>query len=129
MKKLFVLSFLFIILTNCEFTSNELAKPTPNNATVKNIRGVYVFLYSSPDAEYQSLGTVENDFIDQIANSRKGEDFWEDLGNIINTSAKNIDVNSLLLYMVDKTKREYSNVDGIVFDDGLKRATAIRFNL
>lgn len=87
------------------FAFKPLYEPKNNTAEVNRVSGVYIFVDCSPVKDYESLGTVKCPL---ITNSKDYED--------------------LMPKMVKIAKKEYKDVEAVIFNPGsIYTAEAIRF--
>jgi hypothetical protein len=116
---LFLLTF---ILFSCE------APPRQKEASVNNIRGLYIFVLSEPQVNYDVIGQVKNDFASQLGEVTKGKKkAGKILEGIFNTATKNVDFQQLMNNMIDLTQDQYPQAEGIIFDNNLSNARVIVF--
>ena len=101
MKTATILSICLFLYT-ISFGQTQIKK---NTATVEQAEGMYVFLQSSPQAEYEVLGTVKKTGL-----------VW---------SGKPKEMYRILLR---RAKKDFPNCDGIIFEDiDMEHATCIKF--
>jgi hypothetical protein len=113
---------LIVSLTACEMP------PKPQEATVNNIRGLYVFVLSEPQVSYEVIGPVKNDIGKQLNESTSGKTkAGKIIGGILGTAAKNVNFQQLMNNMIDLAKEQYPNAEGIIFDNNLSNARVIKF--
>lgn len=75
-----------------------------DSATVDQIQGVYVFIHSKPNKEYEYLGSFNP--------------------KVVPSS----DAKPVINYLIKKGKENYPQADGIIFtDDKLQKADMIKF--
>jgi len=78
----------------------------PNMALVEKVNGIYIFVYSAPVCQYESLGTFENGFM--LANFK---------------------TSTVLDHMTKRAKERYTNCNALIFTDkDLLKATAVKIN-
>ncbi|SMD35032.1 hypothetical protein SAMN04488029_2302 [Reichenbachiella faecimaris] len=99
-----------------------------NDAYVRQIDGIYVYIYSKPKKDHQVLGSVVNPLAEQLNEATKGKKKFGDIvSGILSTGAKNADFQKLLYSMVAQAKKDYREAEGIIFDKKLSEGLAIKF--
>ncbi|MEP1779326.1 MAG: hypothetical protein ABJH72_17455 [Reichenbachiella sp.] len=123
MKKLLTFLTIAIFSISC-----EQPQPSNSDAEVQKIKGIYVYVYSTPKMEFDYLGEVKNDLGNQLNEATKGKKKFGDIvEGVLSTGAKNADFQKVLNNMVKLTKKKYRNADGIVFPENLSQGWAIKF--
>ncbi len=108
------------LLCSCEQT------PSQNAANVSQINGLYVFIESQPQSNYDFLGEVANDFGDQMKEATdKNKKFGERLLGALSTTVENLDFGSKLEMMIEKAKKEYPTANGIIIEGKMNKIKAI----
>ncbi len=115
------------LLIAAVFSSCE-APVEKNYATVNQINGLYVFVYSKPSAPYKELGTVSNDYLNQMKDATSSKKVGKKILGALSTTAQNIDFKSKLDIMIQLAKESYPDANAIIFETGVDQAKVIQFD-
>lgn len=121
MKRILPL-FIFGLAFSCEMPAEK------NEATVSQINGLHVFIYSQPQSAFRQLGIINGDYFGQMKEATDSEKkFGRKLLDALTTTAENIDFKSKLEMMVKLAKDEYQDADGVIFESEMNQAKVIQF--
>ena len=103
-------------------------KTDKRDASVDLVQGLYVFVLAEPKTQYEVLGQVKNNVVEQFdENTRGKKKFGDILEGVFSTASSNTDFQKLLNNMVMITRDEHPEADALMFQFNLSQGTAIKF--
>lgn len=135
MWKLSTFVLLILLVSSCEnqldcnacLSCDGVIQRTSSTANSHQENGLYVFIYSDPSREYTTLGTLENDWMEQISKSGRKRKIGEFLKSAVNTIGQHASIDVIIEKMTTQAKRAYPNADGIIFTHKLMNAKVVKF--
>lgn len=137
MKRIFILLFGYVVIfsscnecpkcPDCSEDINYVKKEKSLSKSIDKVNGLFIFIKSEPVFEYKVLGTVKNDFFDQVSDNTDGKKFGNVIKGILNTATDNVDFQKLLTHMADLSKQTYMDAEGLIFNDNLSSCEVIKF--
>jgi len=101
--------------------------PAKKEAEVQQIRGMHVYVLSSPAKDYEKLGVIDKNNLKDYEESIQAKRTGSLIQNIFNVAAENSDIKSHLIEMVIMARDEFPGAEGIVFDNKLSKGTVVSF--
>jgi len=105
----------------------DFVKKEYNLSKSNEINGVFIFIKNNPICKYSVLGICKNDVLDQVGSATKGKKFGQAIKGLFDVSNQNMDFQKLLDNMVEKAKKEHSDVEGLIFKENLSSCEVIKF--
>jgi len=134
-KSLIITAFVASLFASCDYNtkSSELSenpdyiKKDKALCSANDINGLLVFIKGTPIKDYEFLGTVKNDFIDQVNDASQKKGFGKLVKGLLETTTNNIDFQKLLDSMTSKAKQDYPKAEAVIFKDNLSNCEVIKF--
>lgn len=135
MQKLLAIAILIFSASSCDsqldcnacLSCKNLTQKTTSTANSHQENGLYVFIYSDPSQEYTTLGTLENDWVEQISKSGRKRKIGEFLKSTMNAIGQNMSIDEIVGKMTAQAKNKYPEADGIIFTHKLMNAKVVKF--
>jgi hypothetical protein len=112
---------------DCSEDNNYIKKEKSISSSENLVNGLYIFIRSEPVLEYEVLGTIKKDFLDQFSDNSSGKKFGNVIKGIVYTATDNIDFQKLISHMAELSKETYKDSEGIIFNDNLSSCEVIKF--
>ncbi len=120
MKTLLIILYSSIIIYSCN--NGKLESKSESFASVESMNGIQIFIKSKPLKEYEFLGSIELKWYDKLSELDK-----QNLQSTINSISGIISFSDNLENVLMEIKIRYPAVEGVIFDDEMRRCEAIIF--